>query len=378
MRVTKSSRYRPPPPTPYLATPPRESSPTASTLASASFSLSDCEADDEDMMSSDTEATPTRLPTLAIPQAPCSPERPTLAEILSNTAPPPWSLTAFMGYLSQNHCLENLEFTMDASRYRDHYHRMGLPATPISPNDERCKYVRMLWQRLLDAYIIPNGPREVNLPSNVRDRLLSLPNNYAPPRPDELDPAVHNIYVLMDESVLAGFLNSVHPFSATSQPYNGMQNPSSDDTDPTSASLDHHHPPRRGPRPRGRSNATPPPPLSTDFGPSNANYLNHNHNQSHITSSGPWPNPLSTSLSNTSSINGDTDDSGAASSPTREPMTPPSTPPTSDYGGTSPRSRSDGPWKKMTGRLGWSKKRSGTGLRDSRSSGTDDDQLSPL
>jgi hypothetical protein len=68
-----------------------------------------------------------------------------------------------MAFLSQNHCLENLEFTMDASRYRKHYSKMvnRHPGSPISPLSDECAYVLMLWRRLIDAYIRESGPREV-------------------------------------------------------------------------------------------------------------------------------------------------------------------------------------------------------------------------
>lgn len=67
----------------------------------------------------------------------------------------------------------------------------------------------MLWQKLLDAYITPNAPREVNLPSDVRGRLLSSPNHFRPPSPSQLDTAIMIVYELMGESVLVPFLNSV-------------------------------------------------------------------------------------------------------------------------------------------------------------------------
>src|SRR6266536_2362085 len=158
----------------------RDTSPRCSSV------LSDCDADDEGFMSSG-DFLPSRPLSLAIPPGPYCPRRPTLQEVLSSTAPPPWTLGAFTQYLSQNHCLETLEFTTDAKTYSKHYKDMVErdPHTPLSP--ETAEYVRMLWQKLLDAYIAPNGPREVNLPSDVRNRLLYLPCTDNPPDPAELE-----------------------------------------------------------------------------------------------------------------------------------------------------------------------------------------------
>ncbi|KAF2399225.1 regulator of G protein signaling superfamily [Trichodelitschia bisporula] len=150
-------------------------------------------------------------------QGPYCPRRPHLSEILANTSTPPWTLSAFMAYLSQNHCLETLEFTMDATRYRKHYLKTAgrCPNGQIAPKTEECVYIQSLWQRLLQAYIIPNGPREVNLPSDVRNDLLSLSaDTDLPPHPSVLDTAVQKVYELMEESVLVPFLNSVWPQSS--------------------------------------------------------------------------------------------------------------------------------------------------------------------
>jgi hypothetical protein len=114
---------------------------------------------------------PSRPLTVSIPRsiASASNRRPNLSEILANTAPPPYTLSSFMAFLSQNHCLENLEFTMDASRYRKHYSKMvnRHPGTPISPLSDECAYVLMLWRRLIDAYIRESGPREVSMPFSL-------------------------------------------------------------------------------------------------------------------------------------------------------------------------------------------------------------------
>ena len=142
--------------------------------------------------------------------------RPTLRDILANISKPPWTLQDFMAYLSKNHCLETLEFTMDAGRYRKHYAKLlGRARVENGPQPigDR-KYMQTLWQRLVDAYIRPNGSREVNLPANIRDSLLLLSPEEAPaeipPPPEELDLAIASIYELMEESVLVPFLNSAY------------------------------------------------------------------------------------------------------------------------------------------------------------------------
>lgn len=121
-----------------------------------------------------------------------------------------------MAYLSQNHCLETLEFTLDASRYRKYYADLMVDDASIAygpdigirfgeaENKER---LRQLWRKLVNAYIMPNASREVNLPSYVRDKLLNLTS--IPPDPSVLDEAVKLVYELMDESVFVSFLNTV-------------------------------------------------------------------------------------------------------------------------------------------------------------------------
>lgn len=354
-----------PPPSLFFSTPSPELSPPCSSA------LSDCDADDEGAMSAE-ELIPARPLSFATStenaQGPYCPRRPTLTEVLSNTAPPPWTLSAFMAYLSQNHCLETLEFTMDATRYRKHFDKMAaqMAGMPMSPENEECEYVRMLWQRLLDAYIVPNGPREVNLPSDVRDTLLSLPNAVAPPSPETLDSAVKIVFELMDESVLVPFLNELSSMrgpQTTVSPWN-----ESDENLHIGGSLDdrgfHRRRTRRRPSPMSSSMDLTSPSHTLPCGgharAATASNLSAGLGRMTRTPVG---------ISHSSSGSGDaslTDDSASGSSPGREPMTPPTTPPSSEMAWGSPRSRQDhNTWKKMTGKLGW-KKKSGGGLRDSR------------
>lgn len=343
------------------------------TSPGCSSALSDWDADDEGFMSSG-DLVPSRPISLSISSGPYCPRRPTLQEVLANTAPPPWTLSAFMAYLSQNHCLETLEFTMDADRYRAHYNSMNESGPNLSPAqaNEEADFVRMLWQKLLDAYITPNGPREVNLPSAVRDRLLSLPYTTTVPDPAELDPAVKIIYDLMDDSVLVPFLNSVVSSRAPeSLSLWGSDDPITDSQMTASWNARSLSPSR------SRSQREDSPPLSGPgsdaLSPSQTGLSPRGSHQTH--SGRPGPSRLSTLISSTSatssaeaieSMTDDSTDSPSPSGSALEPMTPPNTPPTSHVGfnatppgsGRTVRAEESG-WKKMGAKLGWKKSRSG-------------------
>lgn len=325
----------------------------------SSFTISGWDADDEGAMSEDH--IPSRPPSVGSPDNDMrgsdlyhTPSRPTLAEVLSNSAPHPWTLSAFTAYLSQNHCLENLEFTMDAERYRDRYDEMMARSTETSspPDEEECSYLRMLWQRLMDAYVIADGLREINIPSHVREALLSLPNRSTPPEPDGLEIAVKIIFDLMEESVLVSFLNEVAP-PRYPEP-----------TDGVGSSLKRRGSSKERKMKRSRSRKRGSPPASSLDGPLSL-YTSSLSRLSTTSSLTIGLTKASRTASHVSSGSGDgslTDDSASASSPPGEPMTPPTTPPASDIGGGSPRSRGDITWKKM---LGW-KKKSSSGMRDDR------------
>lgn len=270
---------------------------------------------------------------------------------------------------------------MDAQRYTTSYTSMTTkdPLTPISPTSAECEYLRMLWQKLVDAYITPNGPREVNLPSDVRDRLLSLPYEFIPPDAAELQPAVKIIYELMDESVLVPFLNSVAPARAPesySSPW------ASDENMPDiymAASLDERS--LSPSRTRNQREGSPPSSGNDVVSQSYSGPSPRLSQQSHLTAAfgRSGTSRLSTFISSSSTgsssaeppetLTDDSTDSPSPSGSAMEPMTPPHTPPTSnaDFGGHSLGSgphtvRTEGSsWKKMGARLGFKKSRSGPG-----------------
>jgi hypothetical protein len=367
--------------------------------------------------------------TVAIPagesfnrQSAYCPRRPNLSDILSNNSPPPWTLTAFMAYLSQNHCLETLEFTMDAKRYSQHYEKTAAksPGGRMLPGSEESIYILSLWQRLMQAYIQPNGAREVNLPSGVRDALLSQDLTLLPPHPETLDVAIGKVHELMEESVLVPFLNSHYPQTAQ-----GDSNDSSAEDLNVSASFDDRgifrsRTGRKIQRRRSPHSASPPlstsipnqpslssqdapPPIPinphrasapsaiTQFGRSLSQSVRQGFH-SHPSSQSP-SRPLSTlsqglqnaptsGLSNlTPTTSSDSpalaapedipppplqimnDDNDSTPSAAPEPVTPPTTPPTTDIhgsplsaGGAGAAARQPNPWKRMRYSFGWRKK----------------------
>ncbi|KAF5543657.1 regulator of G signaling [Fusarium phyllophilum] len=206
---------------------------------------------------------------------------PSLTEILLDVASPPWTLSAFMAYLSQNHCMESLEFTLDSQRYAAFYNEM-ITNNP-NPTQETNDRVCILWEKLMQVYIIPCAPREVNLPARIRDQLLGLPCGPTPPHPAQLDEAGRILYELMNDSLLLPFLQSVTPMQ--------LDGP-----------VDEHG---RGSRRSSNSNTRMGAPVRS------MNSMHHTD-----------PESL-------------TDDSDCNSTPGMEPMTPPTTPPTSEWAFTT-------------------------------------------
>lgn len=292
------------PPLPYLPPTPRELSPRPES-AFEDFILFDAP---ETRPSSGAFAS-----SVSSPRSDMGARPPTLSEILLDQAPPPWSLAAFTAYLSNNHCMETLEFTLDLRRYSDSFALVYGGNQPAVPND--VEYLSNLWDRLIAVYITPCSAREINIPSRVRDQLLSLSSRPTPPHPSVLEEAGLIIHELMNDSVLVPFLESVSPMQ--------LDEPSHHDS--------HHKLPPYFNIARGRTS------------------------------------PRSSSRTGSShEMEGLTDDSEGGSPAAMEPMTPPTTPPSStDWGfNNSPgglqramAAQKEG-WKKMGAKLGFNRRSS--------------------
>ncbi|KAH8800163.1 RGS domain-containing protein [Xylogone sp. PMI_703] len=318
------------------------------------------------------DARPSRPLSLTIPEGPYRPRRLTLREVLADESSPPQTLRAFTQYLSQNHCLENLEFTIDASRYGNHYQAMidRYSHALSSPQIPDYAYIRMLWQNLLDTYIAQNSPREVNLPSKIRDELVFLANTFIPPHPSHLDQAVKVVYDLMDESVFVPFLNSVTLLHGVSDSYfnsltsdNSVVNIDERSLSPSQSRERNQNSIGVGP------DGSPSRQSLQHFSPLATRPSRVSTNPPSIASGSGSGSRLSSAIDSIKSLADGSDDLPMAS--TMEPRTPSAIPPPSDTGlsGFSPtasprnlQNEGTSGWKKMSAKLGWKKNKSNYGL----------------
>ncbi|KAF7179913.1 hypothetical protein CNMCM7691_008965 [Aspergillus felis] len=157
--------------------------------------------------------------------------QPRLDDILNDVAPFPYTLGAFIAFLSEHQCLETVEFLLETERYRRIYHW-------LEHKTEACEAVRKahlsgLWTRLINQYIRPHSEREINIPSDIRQQLLQQFHNRGddPPPPEVLDRVVNNIKELLRGSILIPFLRR----SSTTARVQPLSMPSLNDSLPEAA-----------------------------------------------------------------------------------------------------------------------------------------------
>ncbi|KAK5054647.1 hypothetical protein LTR84_001538 [Exophiala bonariae] len=314
-----------------------------------------------------------------------SPVRPTLDEVLNNTAPQPYTLAAYTAFLSQKHCLETLEFTTEAKKYAEKYDEVSaqLAGIPLTIDTNEGFDLIQDWNRILDIYVKPGAPREINLPAEERDDLVELSADFRPPQPEAFDPAIKRMYDLMSDSIFIPFCDSLKTISYA-QTYTNMSAWQPEEMEVSHLTFDERALHNRIPSRRKRS---PPNTSAASFEATRSPPQTHRPTQSSSLSSAlgrQSGSRLSTHLSHSSAVSESalTDSSGGLESPPpgdQESMvTPPTTPPTSDMhisGGNghhgqssgftsmplpkSQRSESGG-WKKMTKLFGGSKKKGGS------------------
>ncbi|KIV88417.1 hypothetical protein PV10_08103 [Exophiala mesophila] len=304
-----------------------------------------------------------------------SPARPTLEDVLNNNAPSPYTLAAYTAFLSQQHCLETLEFTTEAKKYTEKYDLASaqLAGMPLTVDTDEGFDLIQDWNRMLDIYVKPGAPREINLPAEERDELVECPYELRPPQPEVLEPAVRRMYDLMSDSIFIPFCNSLKV------PYAKTYNPTSDwptnDLEVSRLTFDER-------ALHSRRRRSPPNTSAAPFEvPSRSPPQSHRPPQSSSLSSAlgrQSQSRLSTHVSHSSAVSESalTDSSGGGpESPPEDLMTtPPTTPPAGDLPGggnghshsnsivasKSHRSESGG-WKKMGMKIfGGGKKKTGS------------------
>ncbi|KAK5947265.1 hypothetical protein PMZ80_001414 [Knufia obscura] len=298
--------------------------------------------------------------------------RPTLDDVLNGQAPSPYTLAAYTAFLSQQHCLETLEFVTEAKKYATKYDESAASyhGMPLTTDSSEGFELQQDWIRIMDVYVKPGAPREINLPAEERDDLVEESYEPRPPKPEALDPAVRRMRDLMSDSIFIPFCNSVKTVShaATYNALSDISRPS--DLDPSAMTYEERGSSRRRQQPTRRRS----PPTSAGFQPSRSP-PQATSRSSALTSSlnRNSSSRLSQHLSNTSGVSEGalTDDSGSGSSPNPgdldATLSPPLTPPQSDmpsthshssYSHMTKPSRSEsGGWKRMGMKIFGAKKK---------------------
>ncbi|RMZ77355.1 hypothetical protein DV737_g4401, partial [Chaetothyriales sp. CBS 132003] len=314
--------------------------------------------------------------------------RPSLEDVLNNVAPPPYTLAAYTAFLSQQHCLETLEFVTGSRKYSEKYHNAlaKLGGKEVTTESDEGFELMMDWTRLLDVYVKPGAPREINLPAEERDDLVEQAYEPKLPPPEALNPSVKRMYDLMSDSIFIPFCNSLR-VPTHAQTYNPMSDWAIREDADASRTFDD----RVGRHRRSPSNPSISPPQPSLFVPSRSPPSQHQPPQSSSLSSAlgrQSGNRLSTHVSNSSARSAPmseaalTDSSGGdRDSPVPgeqdSVMTPPTTPPASDLGAGNqatsisatshplkPQRSESGGWKRMGMKFFGSGKQRRGGLGD--------------
>lgn len=264
--------------------------------------------------------------------------RPTLDDVLNGRAPAPFTLAAYTAFLHQQHCLETLEFVTEAKKYAEKYDEYAAQShgMPMTTETSEGFELQQDWIRIMDVYVKPGAPREINLPAEERDDMVDEPIEPKPPRPEALDPAVQRMRDLMSDSIFIPFCNSVKavPHAATYNALADIARPNY--ADPMPLTYDDRNLAQRERRSKPAQRRSPAP-TSSGFQPSRSPPQTTNKSSALTSGLNRSSNPrLTTHASHTSNTSESamTDDSVSGGSSYRgdldSNLSPPLTPPTSD------------------------------------------------
>src|SRR3954453_18401537 len=94
-----------------------------------------------------------------------------LKDILSDKAPRPYTANAFFDFVSRKHCTESLDFIVKVQDYHNLY--TSLQSFFNKEVTRESAQGGKRWKYLMTTFISLVSPSELNLPSNIRDQLLS-------------------------------------------------------------------------------------------------------------------------------------------------------------------------------------------------------------
>jgi hypothetical protein len=122
----------------------------------------------------------------------------------------PYTFNAFTNFLIQNHCAETLDFISEAKAYPEIYSaHWASPDNSVIGRDSAL--VGMQWNSLMETYIVPGSPSEVNLPAYIREQLLGILDvTESPPHPEQLNSAVNHAYEILTQDALMPFIKSLY------------------------------------------------------------------------------------------------------------------------------------------------------------------------
>ncbi|OQE20563.1 hypothetical protein PENSTE_c013G02765 [Penicillium steckii] len=134
---------------------------------------------------------------------------PDFDQIIAGNTETPFALESFVEYLSENHCIELLDFLSDTKNYIDAY-RASAPDLCLTRMTSDSRRLGKQWKILMSTYIMPGSPDELNVPEFIRVRLLDHVNvMISPPNPTALDPAISYAHHLLTDSALLPFIQSI-------------------------------------------------------------------------------------------------------------------------------------------------------------------------
>lgn len=152
-----------------------------------------------------------------------------MEDILANRVPIPWTYASFVAYLSDNYCLEILQFALAAAQYKERYDFVSsIPGRRVSLPSQESQDLLVLWTSLVETYLLPDGEREVNLPSQIRDPIIGYTLEQRAADPQVLESAILATWELMEGLILSSYVSEVSPQSCLpveSQPSGRFERP---------------------------------------------------------------------------------------------------------------------------------------------------------